>query len=163
MLGSVSEDTGCTVVILHHQGKGIVKDDRFAGRGSSAIFEAAGAAYQLEVEGEYPDRAYRLWQTKTRMGMARDMRYQLTDVGAHVEQINCSEGISLVPCEEVVQPTVEDKVVEVLRARGELSAGELDKEVGGRKALSSRPAKRWSAMASSIVRSGRRVEAMSTF
>lgn len=136
MLGSVSESTGCTIVILHHQGKGNQRDDRFLGRGSSAIFEAAGAAYQLEVSGEYPEKVYRLWQTKTRMGFFGEAQYQLRDVGDHVEEIGVSEGIVLDPRISVGQArrlTIEDKIVDALRAKGELSADELAAAVGGRK------------------------------
>jgi hypothetical protein len=133
MLGRVSETSGCTVLILHHQGKGTVRDDRFASRGSSAIFEAAGSAFSLEVTGEYPEKVYRLWQTKTRMGHANELRYQLTDVGAQVEEIGCSEGIALVSSVESPKRSVEDRIVDALRQKTELAAEELAKAVGGQK------------------------------
>jgi hypothetical protein len=134
MLGRVSEETQCTILILHHQGKGTVADDRFSGRGSSAIFEAAGSAYNLEVlTGNAPDCVYRLWQTKTRMGRAKEVRYRLKDVGAHIEEINCTEGIALIPEDAVPDQTVEDKIVAALRQKA-LTAEELSKAVGGRKA-----------------------------
>jgi hypothetical protein len=129
MLGRVSEDTGCCIIILHHQGKGNVRDDRFASRGSSAIFEAAGAAFQLEVAGKYPEKVYRLWQTKTRMGFAEEVRYHLQDVGCHVEDIGCSEGIVLVPTVGPVKASLEDKITSALREKGELSAEDLYESV----------------------------------
>jgi predicted ArsR family transcriptional regulator len=133
MLGRVSENTGCCILILHHQGKGTVRDDRFAGRGSSAIFEAAGSAFSLDVAGDYPKRIYHLWQTKTRMGRAPDVFYQLQDVGSEVEEIGCTEGIALVPSTAQVERTLDERIVDAVREAGELTAEALAKVVGGRK------------------------------
>jgi hypothetical protein len=47
----VSERTGCSFVLLHHTGKGGEKEDeRDAGRGSVAIFDAGGTVLKLTAE-----------------------------------------------------------------------------------------------------------------
>ena len=47
VLCRVSGTTGCCFVVLHHAGKN-AGSDKFAPRGSSAIFDAAGAVFQLD-------------------------------------------------------------------------------------------------------------------
>lgn len=47
----VSEVTGCTFVVLHHAGKGRQEgDQREAGRGSSAIYDASGTVLKLDPQ-----------------------------------------------------------------------------------------------------------------
>jgi hypothetical protein len=47
----VSETTGCSFVLLHHAGKGSGETEaKMAGRGSSAIFDAAGTVLKLQAE-----------------------------------------------------------------------------------------------------------------
>lgn len=47
----VSEVTGCTFIVLHHAGKGRQEgDQREAGRGSSAIYDASGTVLKLDPE-----------------------------------------------------------------------------------------------------------------
>jgi hypothetical protein len=47
----VSDATGCTFVVLHHAGKGRQEgDQREAGRGSSAIYDASGTVLKLDPQ-----------------------------------------------------------------------------------------------------------------
>lgn len=51
----VSDATGCTFVVLHHAGKGRQEgDQREAGRGSSAIYDASGTVLKLDPEKGAP-------------------------------------------------------------------------------------------------------------
>ena len=52
MLNSISEATGCTFVVIHHSAKGKKDDPREVARGSSAIFDAAGAMLAFVVGTE---------------------------------------------------------------------------------------------------------------
>lgn len=47
----VSENTGCVFILIHHSGKGRKEgDQREGGRGSSAIYDAAGTVIKLDPE-----------------------------------------------------------------------------------------------------------------
>jgi hypothetical protein len=59
------------------------------------------------------------------MGFAPEVRYRLCDIGHPVEEIGCSEGISLLPVQEAPKRSLEDRIVEALREEGELTAEEL--------------------------------------
>lgn len=51
----VSDATGCTFMVLHHAGKGRQEgDQREAGRGSSAIYDASGTVLKLDPEKGAP-------------------------------------------------------------------------------------------------------------
>ena len=52
MLNNISEATGCTFVVIHHSAKGKKDDPREVARGSSAIFDAAGAMLAFVVASE---------------------------------------------------------------------------------------------------------------
>lgn len=62
MLGEVSEQTGCLILVVHHAGKAAINpikgqpdpDPRSVGRGSSAILGAAGYAYKLDGKPREP-------------------------------------------------------------------------------------------------------------
>lgn len=55
LCGTVSEKTGACFVFIHHGGKSVVngtRDTRDEGRGSSAIFDAAGTVYAMQRSGD---------------------------------------------------------------------------------------------------------------
>lgn len=61
LLARASDKTGCTVVLLHHEGKSAVNpkgpanpDKRGTGRGSSAIEDASGCILRVEGSGKGP-------------------------------------------------------------------------------------------------------------
>jgi len=132
MLGNVSEATGCVFIVIHHQGKGDTpKGDRVWGRGSSAIFDAAGTVFSLKAGGG----VYQLTQEKSRIGRFSGATYVLEDVGPTVDAIGQSEGVKLAPADgATVQDTQRGQdqkaLIAVLRKHGELEAKELEELCG---------------------------------
>ncbi len=51
-LAEITDTTGCTFVVLHHDGKGGVDGQSSAGRGTSAIQDRAGGMWQITREAE---------------------------------------------------------------------------------------------------------------
>ena len=92
VLGRASEKANCSVIVILHSGKGAQSDNRFAARGSSALFDAAGTALTLSVK----ENIYTLRQIKSRTGKLADIRYAMRDSGDFVNEINATEGLSLV-------------------------------------------------------------------
>lgn len=92
MLGNVSEQTKCVFIVIHHQGKADApRGERTWGRGSSAIFDAAGTVFSLKADGD----VYSLKQEKSRIGRFSGVAYTLEDTGEMVESIGLKEGIRL--------------------------------------------------------------------
>lgn len=69
-LTAVSNDTGCTIVIIHHARKR-AKDERSTIRGSSAIVDAAGAA--LGMQRDNGDLTLWLEKTREKGALTRDL------------------------------------------------------------------------------------------
>jgi RecA-family ATPase len=132
MLGNVSEATGCAFIVIHHQGKGETpKGERTWGRGSSAIFDSAGSVFSLKVE----EGVYQLSQEKSRTGRFSGVTYLLEDTGDHVESINATEGVQLVPAggktvEELQIDRDKDGIIQALRKNGALRAKALETQSG---------------------------------
>ena len=66
MLTAISAETGCTFIVIHHSGKGTKADPREVARGSSAIFDAAGA--MLSFTRDMEKNEVRVAQAKNRGG-----------------------------------------------------------------------------------------------
>jgi RecA-family ATPase len=96
LLGRASEKANCTVLVIMHSGKSQNSDNRFAARGSSALYDAAGAAFTLSVKGEEPNKIYTVKQIKSRTGWFKPAQFSMKDVGKFIPGINMHEGISLV-------------------------------------------------------------------
>jgi hypothetical protein len=134
MLTKVSEKTGCCFLVIHHMGKD--KSDK-KGRGSSAIFDAAGTVLNLEKAGEGFDATYRLTQSKSRTGIFSGMSFKLKDEGEMVESINARERIRLerveMPASDAAKPDAAARIRAKLKEHPGMGFTDLFKDVGGRK------------------------------
>lgn len=131
MLGRVSEETRCAFILIHHTGKSEGGDPRMRGRGSSAIFDAAGTVLNLQRSGSGEDFTYELTQTKSRTGQfSGTATYRLDDVGDWVEAINATAGIRLAPMKtEADEDRDERRIIDALRRHDQLSRKDLEEEV----------------------------------
>jgi RecA-family ATPase len=131
MLGRVSEATRCAFLLIHHTGKNDGGDDRMIGRGSSAIFDAAGTVLTLRRKPSGDESfTYHLSQSKSRTGrLSTTLVYKLEDDGNYVEAINQKEFIRLVPTTSIDESTANDdkRILDALRGKGEVHVDELMK------------------------------------
>lgn len=65
LLTPISERTGASFLILHHEGKGDPEDGRMAGRGSSSIYDASGSVFRLQGDKTDKTGPKRLIQLKS--------------------------------------------------------------------------------------------------
>ncbi|MEN3313726.1 MAG: hypothetical protein V7645_3055 [Actinomycetota bacterium] len=133
-LTRVSNATGCTILVLHHEGKrsGKRSDERQSARGNSGIFDAVGTMLQLTSE---KDGSVSVTQTKNRSIRFGGARFRIEDVGAVVPQIGRTEGLKF--CAFDGQPilpaaTARERVIAALRKNGRLGASALKKAASGR-------------------------------
>jgi hypothetical protein len=112
ILGRVSTETGCVIVVLHHLRKGdpgAEQVSRMAAiRGSSAIVGAFGATVHVEPGKE--KGAFKIGSGKVSTGRVNDDVFvRLEDRGTYCEDYDDHEGIVLVHAEQ----TVEDSQLEL--------------------------------------------------
>lgn len=145
-LTPMSERTGASFLILHHEGKGDPEDGRMSGRGSSAIYDSAGAMFRLKGDKTDKSGPKRLIQTKSSAEAegpgADDLMVHIIDVedvrGVRVELRDAEPG-----SEDAYSPDgskdaiAEKRVLETVRANPIKlrSSGELVSMTGGRREL----------------------------
>lgn len=151
ILARVSEATGCTFVLLQHEGKpgaDGAREARFRGRGSSAIQGEWSSHWSISVQGEGAGRHLLLEHGKSEHGqLLKPMRLRFVDVGRTLDD-GQAEGLRLeavgdegadgrpleqgtaVPAGALV--SIQRQMVDYLRAVGEVTYGDLLKGARGK-------------------------------
>jgi len=132
MLGRVSENTRCVILVIHHAGKGTFQQGKHVGRGSSAIFDAQGSSFNLE-KAENSD-IYTLTRTKSRAGgKPFGVSYTMNDLGLYVPDINATEQLVLAPVVAPPPVPLDQQIIDALKS-GPRTAGDIRRAVGKRDA-----------------------------
>jgi AAA domain len=100
MLNQVSEETGCAIVLLHHEPKVTGDDPLRSVKGSGGIIAAAGNS--LHLKRDYGASECSLARGKKRLGKDYKVTYRKEDVGEYVPQIDDAMGCKFVVCQEAV-------------------------------------------------------------
>lgn len=143
----VSDRTGCCFVILHHAGKGRGEgDQREAGRGSSAIFDAAGTVLKLDQAKHSEGEAVAVTKVQMSKAAAEASGSKVPDFYLRIEDVpdeaytdpkaglrcDCFDGFEPPDPEAALVEARCAQVLEVLQGKGPLSGEEVAALVGGR-------------------------------
>ena len=90
----VSDTTGCSFVVLHHSGKGRQEgDQREAGRGSSAIYDASGTVLKLDPQ-KHDERSVTISKVQATKMAAEASGGALEPFWLRIEDVADDEGVN---------------------------------------------------------------------
>lgn len=112
LINKISVDTGCTILMLHHEPKSASTDKLRAPKGSSSIVESAGGSMRLDYSPEA--KTFHLELGKKRMTQAFDISYTLSDCGEWVAHQHMYEGIVLTATESTKKVSTIDLALQNL-------------------------------------------------
>ena len=145
----VSDRTGTTFIVIHHAGKTVQgRSSRESGRGSSAIFDASGTVLQLAPDkSDDPDVV--IAKVEMTKAGAEASGAVLKPFWLRIADVASEDGADLragLKCTHISDyaseddggsdravSLIKDKILNVLRKRGPLSASDIDTLTGGRR------------------------------
>lgn len=130
MLKRVGEKTQCTIMVIHHKGKG-GRDNRQTGRGSSAIYDSCDVQIDLDSNND----VYELSCAKNREGpYFFGIKYRILDTGEHHVQQKCTVKLEFQLLQDDIKSTKQtqqEKIVTALMQQEELKFNDLFEQVKG--------------------------------
>lgn len=129
MFKRVAEKTKCSIICVHHKGKG--KDAKQSGRGHSSIYDSCDVQLDLEVNNEI----YELSCAKNREGKYFDgIKYQLSDEGTFYKSQNCTDKLVFSLLQDDIKSSKQshrEKIIEILMNQNNIKYNDLFELVKG--------------------------------
>jgi hypothetical protein len=119
----VAERTKCSIICVHHKGKG--KDAKQSGRGHSSIYDSCDVQIDLEASNDI----FEISCAKNRDGKYFDgIKYNMVDAGPFCVGQNCTEQLKLIALQTDVKSIKQgqrEKVISCLKDSAELKFNQL--------------------------------------